>query len=237
MPTRLAVLPLGSWWAVESRRPDLWEPWKLMGSRLEVQKPTIMRDPIRNRWEPPDCSHAMARCWLSPAQLAKEVNNHPLIKISADDLFDHHPFHKEKSLNSFTRLCYFSTTPACPPPLKSRARLSPQDPDWRPSSHDGSHITVHFYCLRAANGVPTESLSHNAVQAAANHQGQPGTFRGSCRTLRRTLGGWAALSRLGRALKLAPAQVTKAGKVPFSHTQLSMIFKSRRTVVIFFSFY
>ena len=68
-------------------------------------------------------------------------------------------------------------------------------------------------------------------------QGQPGTFRGSCRTLRRTLGGWAALSRLGRALKLAPAQVTKAGKVPFSHTQLSMIFKSRRTVVIFFSFY
>jgi len=138
---------------------------------------------------------------------------------------------------SFTRLCYFSTTPACPPPLKSRARLSPHDTDWRPSSHDGSHITVHFYCLRVANGVPTESLSHNAVQAAANHLGSIGAFRGSCRTLRRTLGGWAALSRLGRALKLAPAQVTKAGKVPFSHTQLSMIFKSRRTVVIFFSFY
>lgn len=154
-------------------------------------------------------------------------------------------FQKEKSLNSFTRLCYFSTTPACPPPLKSRARLSPHDPDWRPSSHDGSHITVHFYCSRAANGVPIESLSHNAVQAAANQPGPIGACRDSQGPLEVPAGSsegpWEVgqPSGLGRALKLAPAQVTKAGQVPFSHTQLSMILKSRsrRTVVIFFSFY
>jgi len=86
-----------------------------------------------------------------------------------------------------------------------------------------SHITVHFYCKRAANGVPRVTFSQcrpscrQSPRANRCLQGQPGTFGGSCRRIRRTLGGWAALSRLGIALKLAPAQVTKAGQVPFFH--------------------
>ena len=165
-----------------------------MGSRLEVQKPTIMRDPIRNRWEPPDCSHAMARCWLSPAQLAKEVNNHPLIKISADDLFDHHPFHKEKSLFHQIMLFLHHTRMSATIEVEGEAH----DPDWRPSSHDGSHITVHFYCLRAANGVPTESLSHNAVQAAANHLGSIGACRDSQGPLEVPAGPWEGPWEVGQ---------------------------------------
>lgn len=50
---------------------------------------------------------------------------------------------------------------------------------WSAQVHMISHITVHFYCLRAANGVPIESLSHNAVQAAAKHPGPTGACRDS----------------------------------------------------------
>ena len=99
----------------------------------------------------------------------------------------------------------------------------------RPSSHDityHSAFLLHKSSQRRPHRVTFSQCRPSCRQAPmANRclQGQPGTFGGSCRPLRRTLGGWAALSWLGKALKLAPAQVTKAGQVPFSRTQLSMI--------------
>ena len=133
---------------------------------------------------------------------------------------NHHLFFQiEKSLTSFTRLCYFSTTPACPPPLKSiqGERLSPHDPDWRPSSHD-NHISQ---CISTAQEQPTASpKSHfltmlsKLLPRTQGQSGLTGTSRdlgGSCRLLKLTSRGIRQPSGLGRALKLAPAQVTKAG--------------------------
>ena len=117
--------------------------------------------------------------------------------------------------------------------------MSPHDPPKFTWYHISQCISLLLKSSqRRPHRVTFSQCRPSCRQAArANRclQGQPGTFGGSCRLLRRTLGGWAALSQLGRALKLAPAQVTKAGQVPFSHTQLSMILKSRsrRTVVIF----
>jgi len=86
-------------------------------------------------------------------------------------------------------------------------------------------ITYHsaFLLLKSSGiGVPKESLSHNAIQAAAmdpvpvracrNRQGPMEVSAGSKKRP------WEVgqPSGLGRALKLAPAQVTKAGQVPFS---------------------
>jgi len=112
----------------------------------------------------------------------------------------------------------------------------------RPSSHDityHSAFLLHNSSQRRPHRVTFSQCRPSCRQAPrANRclqEGQPGTFGGSCRPLRRTLG-WAALSWLGKALKLAPAQVTKAGQVPFfTYTTVNDFFKSRskRTVVIF----
>jgi len=91
----------------------------------------------------------------------------------------------------------------------------------RPSSHD---ITYHsaFLLLKSSQRRPQRVTfsqcrpsCRQAPRAKRCLQEQPGTLGGSCRLLRRTLGGWPALSRLGRALKLAPAQVTKGRAGPF----------------------
>ena len=108
-------------------------------------------------------------------------------------------------------------------------------------------ITYHsaFLLLKSSgNGVPKESLSHNAFPSCCHGprankglQEPPGTFGGFCRLLEKTLGGWAALGRAGKSAKACAGTGNKARAGPlFTYT---MIFKSRsrRTVVIFFSFY
>ena len=118
--------------------------------------------------------------------------------------------------------------PQCPPPLKSIQRARGCHHMIRTGAQVHMIITYHsaFLLLKSSgNGVPKESLSHNAVQAAATDPGPIRACRNRQGPLEVSAGSWKGPlslgqpSGLGRALKLALAQVTKAGQVPFSHTQ------------------
>ena len=89
--------------------------------------------------------------------------------------------------------------------------------------HMISHITVHFYCSRAANGVPKESLSHNAVQAAAADPGSIRSYRdiqGPWRFLQAPqidLEGYKAALRAEKSAKACAGTGNKGRVGPFSH--------------------
>jgi len=149
-------------------------------------------------------------------------------------------FQKEKSLHSFTRLCYFSTTPACPPPLKSRARMSP---------HDSPKFTWYHIsqCISTAKEQPTASpKSHFLTMPSKlppSTQGQT-VPAGTARDLGRFLqapqkdpGRMASPQPAGKSAKACAGTGNKRQGRSLFHIHNCQWFyralRSRRTVVIF----
>jgi len=117
----------------------------------------------------------------------------------------------EKSLNPFVHqnmLFLHGTRLSCPP---CNSPQSPREQKWNPSSHDITYHSAFLLLQSSQRRLHQESLSHNAAQAAANDLRTLGGLRSLLRSTWED--GWQP-SGLGRALKLAPAQVTKAGQVP-----------------------